>query len=140
MLINYQEAEGIIQEGDILLFRGKGLISFLIQRYTGGLHSHVALASKCNDIWMCVEFREFKGGRSVALKSQIENNPTGIDVFRPVNSISFQKMNDDKTITNVDKKYTDEMAYAMTQDIISWTGQEYGWKNIFGVTQSSTSF
>lgn len=131
MLIKYEEAEEILQEGDILLFRGKGVISFLIQRYTGGLHSHVALASKCNDTWMCVEFREFKGGRSVALKSQVDNNPTSIDVFRPVNSISFQKMNDDKTITNIDKKYTDEMAHAMTQDIISWTGQEYGWKNIF---------
>ena len=131
MLIKYEEAEEILQEGDILLFRGKGIISLLIQRYTGGLHSHVALASKCNDTWMCVEFREFKGGRSVALKSQVEGNPTGIDVFRPLSSVSFQVMNEDKTITTVDKRYTDKMAHAMTQDIIGWTGQEYGWKNIF---------
>ena len=87
MLIKYEEAESILQEGDILLFRGKGLISFLIQRYTGGIHSHVALASKCNDTWMCVEFREFKGGRSVSLESQVKDNPTNIDVFRPIRSI-----------------------------------------------------
>jgi hypothetical protein len=131
MLVEYDKAEEILQEGDILLFRGKGLISFLIQRYTGGLHSHVALASKCNDVWMCVEFREFKGGRSVSLKNQVGKNPTNIDVFRPLSSVSFQKMNEDKTITTVNKTYTNEMAHSMTQDIISWTGQEYGWKNIF---------
>lgn len=131
MLIKYEEAKSILQEGDILLFRGEGLISFLIQRYTGGIHSHVALASKFNDTWMCVEFREFKGGRSVSLESQVKDNPTNIDVFRPVNSISYQKMLDDKSIQNIDLVYTKEIANKMTQDIVKWTGQPYGWKNIF---------
>ena len=130
MKIKYNEAKDLLQEGDILLFRGKGLISFLIKRYTGGVHSHVALASKCNDTWMCVEFREFKGGRSVALESQIQGNDN-VDVFRPVNSISYQEMNENGDINNIEKFYTPETAESMTQDIIKWTGQPYGWKNIF---------
>ena len=131
MLVKFEKAKDILQEGDILLFRGSGLISFLIQRYTGGLHSHVALASKNKDTWMCVEFREFKGGRSVSLHSQVKDNPTNIDVFRPVNSVSYQEMIYDGTIKNVDKNYTPEVAAAMTGDVIKWTGQPYGWKNIF---------
>lgn len=128
---NWEETKNLLKEGDILLFRGKGLISFLIQRYTGGIHSHAAIASKCNDTWMCVEFREFKGGRSVALISQAENNPYRVDVFRPVKTISYDKLNDDGNIEIVEKKYTDECASAMTEDIIKWTGQPYGWINIF---------
>ena len=131
MLIKYEQAKEILQEGDILLFRGEGLISFLIKRYTGGVHSHVALASKYNNTWMCVEFREFKGGRSVSLLSQVEENKKNIDVFRPVKTISYDKMDKNGNICLVEKKYTKDIASAMTEDIIKWTGQPYGWINIF---------
>lgn len=43
------------------MFRGSGTIGFLIKRYTGGVHSHVALAHKDGDVLECVEFREFMG-------------------------------------------------------------------------------
>jgi hypothetical protein len=131
MLIKYEQAKEILQEGDILLFRGEGLISFFIKRYTGGVHSHVALASKYNNTWMCVEFREFKGGRSVSLLSQVEENKKNIDVFRPVKTISYDKMDENGNISLVEKKYTKDIASAMTEDIIKWTGQPYGWINIF---------
>ena len=65
--IKYGRAKELIQEGDILLFRGSGIIGFLIKRYTAGVHSHVALAHKDGNILECVEFREFMGGRSVSL-------------------------------------------------------------------------
>jgi hypothetical protein len=133
MLVKFDKALELLQEGDILLFRGVGWISFLIQRYTGGVHSHVAVASKSNDTWMCVEFREFYGGRSVSLQTQVESNPTSIDVFRPVNSVSYQKMSDDGTIVDIEKKYTPDIAKAITRDITRWTGQPYGWNNIFNM-------
>lgn len=59
--IKYDQAKELIKEGDILLFRGSGTIGFLIKRYTGGVHSHVALAHKDGDVLECVEFREFMG-------------------------------------------------------------------------------
>ena len=129
--IKYAQAKELIQEGDILLFRGSGIIGALIKRYTGGVHSHVALAHKDGDILECVEFREFIGGRSVALKSQVDNAPLSIDVFRPVKSISYEEMDADGNVTLIEKKYTKETASAMTEDIIRWTGQPYGWKNIW---------
>ena len=113
------------------MFRGSGTIGFLIKRYTGGLHSHVALAHKDGDILECVEFREFMGGRSVSLKSQVDNSPLNIDVFRPVKSISYEEMDAEGNTKLIEKNYTEETASAMTEDIIRWTGQPYGWSNIW---------
>lgn len=129
--IKYNQAKELIQEGDILLFRGSGAIGFLIKRYTGGIHSHVALAHKDGDVLECVEFREFMGGRSVSLKSQVDNSPLNIDVFRPVKSISYEEMDAEGNTKLIEKNYTEETASAMTEDIIRWTGQPYGWSNIW---------
>lgn len=129
--IKYDQAKELIQEGDILLFRGSGVIGFLIKRYTGGVHSHVALAHKDGDVLECVEFREFMGGRSVSLKSQVDNSPLNIDVFRPVKSISYEEMDAEGNTKLIEKNYTEETASAMTEDIIRWTGQPYGWSNIW---------
>ena len=86
-IIPYSEAIPLIQEADILLFRGKGIMSWLIQRYGSGVHSHVGIAHWDNKNLQCVEFREFKGGRSVSLKRQVNSNPSGIDVFRAANRV-----------------------------------------------------
>lgn len=128
--VPYNEAKGLIKEGDILLFRGTGLIGFFIKRYTNGDHSHVAMVHLDGDTWECVEFREFMGGRSVSLKSQVALNPTTIDLFRPLDSISYQEMGRRNEITVVNKKYTKEVAANTVKDIIKWTGQPYGWGNI----------
>ena len=129
--IKYDQAKELIKEGDILLFRGSGAIGFLIKRYTGGVHSHVALAHKDGDVLECVEFREFMGGRSVSLKSQVDSSPLNIDVFRPVKSISYEEMDAEGNTKLIEKNYTEETASAMTEDIIRWTGQPYGWSNIW---------
>jgi len=131
VFIPYEEAKNIIKEGDILLFKGTGFIGFLIKRYTDGEHSHVAMAHLDGDTWECVEFREFIGGRSVSLRSQVSNNPTTIDVFRPLNNISYEDFNENNEIIIVNKRYTEEVAKNTVKDIIKWTGQSYGWINIF---------
>lgn len=130
--IDYEQAKTILKEGDILLFRNNGLIGRLIQRYTGGVHSHVAIVHKDRHIWECVEFREFKGGRTVSLASQVAKCDSCIDVFRPVRSITYEKMID-KNINIIGKNYTEDVAKSVTEDIIMWTGQPYGWKNIWNM-------
>lgn len=130
--IDYKEAQSLLKEGDILLFRNGGLIGCLIQRYTGGVHSHVAIVHKDGDIWQCVEFREFKGGRTVCLASQVAKCDSCIDVFRPVRSISYDRIVDGN-IQIIGKRYTEDIAKSVTKDIIMWTGQPYGWKNIWNM-------
>lgn len=131
-LVDFSKAKELIKEGDILLFRGSGLISFLITRYTGGVHSHVAIAHWDDDVLECVEFREFIGGRTVVLKGQVKKNPKNIDVFRPVRSITYDQI-DGEDVVSIEKNFTEEVSLKTSKDIIRWTGQRYGWKNILGM-------
>jgi len=120
ILIPYHEAKNRIQEADVLLFRGKGLISWLIKRYGGGVHSHAAMTHWDGDNLECLEFREFKGGRSVSLKSQIETHPDNIDVFRVANLIEYGGER---------HELTENVAGNITDVMMKNTGLPYGWKN-----------
>ena len=121
-IIPYSEALPLIQEADILLFRGKGIISWLIQRYGSGVHSHVGIAHWDNGNLQCVEFREFKGGRSVSLKTQVDNSPFGIDVFRAAKRVDYE--NDSYVLDDTTK-------FKITTIMLKLTGLPYGWKNIW---------
>src|SRR5574337_490698 len=89
-LLYNNEARELIQEADVLLFRGTGWTSKLLMKAAGGQYSHVALASWCpkcdgdKDILECVEFREWIGGRTSNLSHQIEQHNGLIDVYRPI--------------------------------------------------------
>lgn len=84
--LSYAEAFNLIQEGDILLFRGTSFISSLIKIAGEGEYSHVAIASRHNGYWEAVEFREWYGGRTLNLENYIvecAKSKTEIDVYRP---------------------------------------------------------
>ncbi len=130
-IIPYSEAMPLIQEADILLFRGKGIISWLIQRYGSGVHSHVGIAHWDNGNLQCVEFREFKGGRSVSLKTQVNNTPFGIDVFRAAKRIDYE--NDSYVLDDIKKS-------KITTVMLKLTGLPYGWKNIWKLVKHYLPF
>jgi hypothetical protein len=67
-----------IADGDLLLFRRRGLIAIAGR----GTHSHAAKAAWWNDDLFCLEVREWHGGRAVTLRSQVERHPSRIDVYR----------------------------------------------------------
>ena len=89
VLVPFSKAISHLKEADILLFRGTGAISWAIKRYSGGIHSHAGMIHRDGEHIQCVEFREFKGGRSVSLKTQVESHPDTIDVFRVVDSLRY---------------------------------------------------
>ena len=122
ILVPYHEAKQYIKEADVLLFRGKGLVSWLIKRYGGGMHSHAAMAHWDGDHLECLEFREFKGGRSVSLKSQVATHPDNIDVFRVASLIEHD---DEKHML------TEDTSDRITDIMIKNTGLPYGWKNFW---------
>ena len=141
ILVPYHEAMNHIQEADVLLFRGKGLISWLIKRYGSGVHSHAAMAHWDGDNLECVEFREFRGGRSVSMKTQVASHPDNIDVFRPVSKIGYSEFscwpeNEDNRSVKIECKNEDreaifvpEVANKVTDTMLDLTGLPYGWKN-----------
>ena len=140
-LVPYHEAINHVQEADVLLFRGRGLISWLIKRYGSGVHSHAAMAHWDGDNIECVEFREFRGGRSVSLKTQVATHPDNIDVFRPLNLISSNQFSSwPQNIENrsvkveyenkqLEYKFDAGVAKNVTDTMLKLTGLPYGWKN-----------
>ena len=72
------EARRDIFDGDLLLFRRRGLIAIAGR----GEHSHAAKAAWWGDELFCLEIREWHGGRAVTLASQVRRRPWRIDLFR----------------------------------------------------------
>jgi hypothetical protein len=75
------EVAGEIRDGDLLLFRGRGLVSRLIGVAGRSEYTHAARAVWWGGDLFCCEVRELKGGRAVTLTSQVRRFPGAIDVF-----------------------------------------------------------
>lgn len=76
-LLSLSQASPHIEDGDLLLFRRRSLISIAGR----GEHSHAAKAAWWGDDLMCLEVREWYGGRAVTLASQVRRRAGAIDVF-----------------------------------------------------------
>lgn len=141
MIIPYNQARPLIQEGDVLLFRAGSFpgVGWWISKYTSGLHSHAAIASWDGGKLDCVEVREFKGGRSVRLSSQVKLFPNKIDVFRAMPEISYEKFEDGE-IVKYHKVLGQERRHAITQTMRDLTGQPYGWRLIWKIMKGYAPF
>ena len=73
--VTYADARPLIADGDLLLFRRRGVISIAGR----GVHSHAAKAAWWGDDLFCLEIREWYGGRAVTLSSQARRYPNRID-------------------------------------------------------------
>ena len=71
-------AAASIRDGDLLLYRRRGLISIAGR----GDHSHAAKAAWWNGELFCLEVREWHGGRAVTLDSQVRRFPGRIEVYQ----------------------------------------------------------
>lgn len=88
----YSEVRDLISDSDLLLFRRPpGRCSAIARLITVGGRSQYSHAAKAiwwrgekaeNDVLLCVEMREFKGGRAVTLASQVDKFPGLIDVYK----------------------------------------------------------
>lgn len=81
ILVQLAEYEQSIRDGDLLLFRGQGLVSRLIRVAGRSEYTHAARAIWWDNLLFCCEVRELKGGRAVTLESQVRKFPGQIDVF-----------------------------------------------------------
>ena len=141
MIIPYAQARELIQEADVLLFHGGKFpsIGWVISTYTSGLHSHAAIASWDGDSLDCVEVREFKGGRSVRLSSQVKLHPGKIDVFRAMPKVFYEKF-DNNEIIDYNKVLGEKRRHSITQTMRDLTGQSYGWSLIWQIIKSYLPF
>ncbi|HBO45330.1 MAG TPA: hypothetical protein DD670_15655 [Planctomycetaceae bacterium] len=111
--VAYDEARRAIADGDLLLFRGRGLIATAGR----GVHSHAAKAAWWDDDLFCLEFRAFRGGRAVLLSHLVQRWPGRIDVFE----------------TNPEGRWPNYDRAEATRAMRRLTGLEYGWVNVLRV-------
>lgn len=126
-LVPYSKATPHIKDGDVLLFRGKGLISHIIMREGRGDYSHVGYATWAGDVLEIVEFREFKGGRGVALEVEVENNPGIIDVYRPTSIVEMNYFNGNEVVSERFATNAKSAANSLRKS----TGRAYGWGSLW---------
>ncbi len=148
IMLTYQKAKPLINEADVLLFRGKGWVSFFIQKAAESPYSHVGVASWVNGrhntkdgILDCVEFREGKGGRAVNLEIQVNNLPGQIDVYRPIPSVTQWKFCPNPNFIVKQQAEVGQEPFILlrnnldakqvTDTMRRMTGLPYGWKRIW---------
>lgn len=137
--IRYDDALNLIEEGDVLLFRGKTLFSWLVEKAGKGRYSHVGLATwhngckkRCGhaSILEITEFREWKGGRTVdfatAYYDKIVNQQ--VDVYRVTNPITKIEYNHQVKDIIYSKLHLDTKN--VTGCLRTLTGLPYGWSRI----------
>ena len=90
-LVSLSQYESLVRDGDLLLLRGRGLLSRLIGTVGRSEYSHAARAIWWGDLLFCCEVRELKGGRAVTLASQVRKYPGMIDVFETNPSRRWQE-------------------------------------------------
>ncbi len=107
-----------IRDGDLLLMRGRGLVSWLIGSAGRSEYTHAARAVWWGDALFCCEVRELKGGRAVTLASQVRKYPGRIDVFE----------------TNPSRRWRDYDRRGAVQFMRRLAGCDYGY---YGVLKAS---
>jgi len=109
-IVRYQQVRGRIADGDLLLYRRRGLISIAGR----GTHSHAAKAAWWDGDLFCLEIRELVGGRAVTLSSQVRRRPGRIDVYQ----------------TNPARRWSHYDAAGAVRFMRRLTGCDYGWMNL----------
>lgn len=142
IMIPYETAKHYVEEADVLLFRGKGLIGKAICAYTRSEYSHVGLAHWDDEMLMCVEQREFKGGRSTDLQVQVYQNPDIIDVYRAEPHVCIPTITYSEDV-NIDWKrhyLNTQTKKDITKTALKLTGTSYGWRTIWGIFKGYAPF
>jgi len=76
----YSEVRGLIRDGDLLLFRGRGFVSRVIGVAGRSSYSHAGVACWWHDDLFLLEVQR-TGGRAVLLSRQVKRHPGRWDVF-----------------------------------------------------------
>ena len=109
------QAQEWIRDGDLLLFRRRGLIAAVGR----GEHSHAALAGWWGETLCCLEVRALYGGRVVTLASQVNRYPGRIDVYQ----------------ADPDGRWPEFDRQQTVQFMLRYAGERYGYHRILRVAQ-----
>lgn len=134
----YEDIKHLINEGDVLLFRGNGLFSRFVRAYSISAYSHVGILSWSNGdsntkdgILELIEFREGLGGRTVILDRIVQKYSGLIDVHRPCKNFSQSRFN--SVVKEVEYVTIPFDGKVVTKTIRRLTGLSYGWRRVWWI-------
>lgn len=137
ILLPYKDAKLLLQEADVLLFRGNAWYSFLIQKAGWSEYSHVGMISRHNGPDSDIELVEFHGYKGGGATTNFDNSfpefSGQIDVYRPVSWYRKQSFN--KNTQQVEEETILLDRKAITKTMRSLTGLPYGWRRIWWMTK-----
>ena len=110
--VRYRDARHLIEDGDLLLYRRRGLISIAGR----GEHSHAAKAAWWGDDLFCLEVLSLTGGRAVMLSREVDRNPGRWDVYQ----------------ANPDDRWSDYDRAASSRFMRRLCGCNYGYVGLVG--------
>ncbi len=137
LILPLSKAKALIQEGDVLLYRGESIASFFLGRAAESIYTHCGVASWHNNIKSpyalleCVEFKEWVGGRSVNLEVLVKDDPGIIDVYRHAPKIWKPFVDTTNTVRYKRLNFNGRL---VTQTMRLMTGLPYGWERIWWIT------
>ena len=130
ILLPYDKAKLHIEEGDVLLFKGKGWFSRIFMRAASeSTYTHVGVASLHNGIVEVVEFKEKHGGRTTNLENQFDEYDE-IDIYRAVPFFSKYGFCEEH---GVDLQRIGFDGKLVTDCMRKMTGLPYGWRRILWI-------
>lgn len=140
--LKYKDAEELIKEGYVLLYRGNGLFSRFIKSFGRSPYSHVSIASWANGtrqrVLESIEYSELYGSRSVALYNQVLSHPGLIDVFAPCKFTTRQFY--DVTLNAIGSHAVSFDGKAITSEFRRYTGLSYSYQRILFMLWLHTPF
>lgn len=109
-VLRYAAARPTLRDGTVLLFRGRGVFSHLIQAASRAPYSHAALLAWWGCRLMVVEAREGKGVRAIPLSAVLRE---GHDV-------------EAWCVEGADEA----LRYHTVSEAVAWLSTRYGWRTI----------
>jgi hypothetical protein len=134
-VVPYNEARDLIRDGDVLLWRGHGLIARMIRVAGRSLYSHAGMAGwdrrdPDRPALMCYEVREFIGPRISRLAHQVDMYPGQIHVYRVSDTHTELHWAATNAHFNAVIKYFDSLEAVSVMRDIAKPGK-YGWWHLF---------
>lgn len=111
-LFRYAHERAAIPDGAVLLFRGRGVFSRLIQASGRSPHSHAAIVAWWGHRLLVVEAREGRGVRAVPLSSVLAEGHD-VDLY---DVTGLSPLGDERR--------------AAVGEAVSWLSTRYGWRTI----------
>lgn len=126
--VDYRDARRKIADGDVLLFRPRGMMWRPIAVAGRSEYCHAAMAGWWNGRLMCVEMTA-GGGRAQLLSNLVDRWPGTIDVYRldEIKTALKQGFKDRVSADHVQNI----IAHAALNRMIAVTGRRYGWWSLF---------